>query len=341
MTMQGNTGEPSLLSKSYMIESLMSNRPSTNDRPRVLFMGMSGNFSRPSLLALLESGVDVCAVVLPSSVRDASQPAIRRLGPPAKARPMLPVLSSSLHTSIAHIAWERSIPLWEVQCMSDAETSEMYISYAPDACCVACFSLYIPRGILNIPRLGILNVHPSLLPANRGPDPLFWTLYNADQQTGVTIHLMDEGLDTGPIVAQERIVLPDGISYAELEARCAELGSRLLSRSLWELYRGTAHLMPQDESRSSYLPLPTRDDYIVPIAEWPARRVYNFVRGLATSEQPVTLLVDGLAVNVVDAISYSRKAIGGRIPPGSGEEQGERVKCKDGWVRILYKGNSS
>jgi methionyl-tRNA formyltransferase len=315
----------------------MSNKPSTNNRPRVLFMGMSGKFSRPPLLALLESGVDVCAVVLPSSARDSSQPAIRRLEPPAKARPMLPVLSSSLHTSIAHIAWERSIPLWEVQRMSDPETRAIYASYAPHACCVACFSLYIPPSILAIPRLGILNVHPSLLPANRGPDPLFWTLYNGDPQTGVTIHLMDEGLDTGPIIAQERIAVPGGIRYAELEARCADLGGKLLARSLWDLYRGTAHLTPQDESRSTYLPLPTAGDYVVPVAEWPARRVYNFVSGVATSEQPVTLLVDGQAVNVIDATSYSHENIDNAIPPFGDKEQGEWLKCLDGWVRILYK----
>jgi methionyl-tRNA formyltransferase len=285
-------------------------------------MGMSGNFSLPPLLALLEGGIEVCAVVLPARVRDASQPAMRRLDPPppAKPRTMLPVLSSSLHTSIAHIAWERSIPLWEVQRMSDAETQAVLTSYAPDACCVACFSLYIPRSILDIPRLGCLNVHPSLLPANRGPDPLFWTFRNGDRQTGVTIHLVDEGLDTGPIVAQERIDVPDGIRYAELEARCAELGGKLLARSIQALYRGSAHLDPQDESQSSYLPMPTGEDYVVPVAEWTARRVYNFVRGVASRAQPVTLLVDGSEVKVSDAVSYSHRdidadAMAGRIDP--------------------------
>ncbi|HEV2581384.1 MAG TPA: hypothetical protein VGT44_11085, partial [Ktedonobacteraceae bacterium] len=131
----------------------MSNITSTSHQPRVLFMGMSGNFSHPSLLALLESGIDVCAVVLPARVNDTSQPAIRRLEPPAKPRAMLPVLSSSLHIGIARIAWERAVPLWEAQRMSDPETSAVYASYAPDAFCVACFSLYIPRSILAIPPL--------------------------------------------------------------------------------------------------------------------------------------------------------------------------------------------
>lgn len=316
----------------------MSNAVRASDGPRVIFMGMTGNFSPPSLLELLESGVEVCAVVLPAGVKDASQPPIRRIVPPAKARAMLPVLSSSLYTSIARIAWEHSIPVWEVQRMTGAETHAVYSSYAADALCVACFSHYIPRGILDIPRLGCLNVHPSLLPANRGPDPLFWTFRIGDRETGVTIHLMDEGLDSGPIVAQEHISVPDGIRYAELEARCAELGGKLLARSLWELYRGSAHLTQQDESKSSYLPMPSGEDYIVPVEEWTARRVYNFVRGVASSEQPVTLTVDGRIINVVDAISYSREDIDAPDNLVSEAHTGEviRVKCDGGWVDVIY-----
>jgi len=315
----------------------MSNTVRASGRPRVIFMGMTGNFSHPPLLALLESGVEVCAVVLPAVVKDASQPAIRRIEPPAKARAMLPVLSSSLHTSIARIAWELSIPVWEVQRMSDVETHAVYSSYKADAFCVTCFSLYIPRGILDIPRLGCRNVHPSLLPANRGPDPLFWTFRNGDKETGVTIHLMDEGLDTGPIVAQEHMTVPDGIRYAELEARCAELGGKLLARSLWELYRGSVYLTQQDESKSSYLPMPSGEDYVVPVREWTARRVYNFVRGVASRERPVMLTVDGRVINGVNAISYSHEDIDALDNPVCEAHTGEviRVKCNGEWVDVI------
>ena len=315
----------------------MSNTVRASDGPRVIFMGMMGNFSHPPLLALLESGAEVCAVVLPAGVKDTSQPSIRRIEPPTKARTMLPVLSSSLYTSIARIAWERSIPVWEVRRMTDTETHTVYSSYEADAFCVACFSLYIPRGIMEIPRLGCLNVHPSLLPANRGPDPLFWTFRNGGRETGVTIHLMDEGLDTGPIVAQEHIAVPDGIRYAELEARCAELGGSLLARSLWELYRGSTHLTPQDESKSSYLPMPSGEDYVVPVEEWMARRVYNFVRGVASRDRPVMLTVDGRVINVVDAISYSHENIDDLDNPVSEARTGEviRVKCNAGWIDVI------
>ena len=287
----------------------MSNIDGTSPAPRALFLGMAGNFSPPALLALLESSVEVCAVVLPARDHLAAQPALRPLDKPLQARPMLPVLQSSLHNSIATIAWQSNIPVWEVAHMSAPETIALFTNYRPDIMCVACFSLYIPRAILAIPRLGCLNVHPSLLPANRGPDPLFWTFHEGHHETGVTIHLMDEGLDTGPIVAQQKISVPDGITYAQLEARCAALGGNLLAQSLWQLYQGNATLTPQDESKSSYLPLPAEKDYVVVAAEWEARRAYNFICGVASKGMPVTLITGGKSIQVTNIISYSHEDV--------------------------------
>src|SRR5207237_9669070 len=122
-----------------------------------------------------------------------------------------------------------------------------------------------------------------------------------------TCHLMDEGLDSGPIVAQERVEVPDGICYAQLEAQCAEAGGILLARSVWELYQGTAVPRPQDKSQSSYLPLPSSEDFVVPVAQWEARHVYNFIRGVASRGEPVQLLIDGQNVLVTDANSYSHE----------------------------------
>jgi len=309
--------------------------------PRALFLGMQGNFSHPPLRALLESGIEVCAIVIPARDQNLAQAAMRRLEPPPKTRSLLPVLHSSLHTSIAHIAWERGIPLWEVQRMSDPETLAVFAAYQPDVLCVACFSLYIPRSILDIPRLGCLNVHPSLLPANRGPDPLFWTFREGTQQTGVTIHLMDEGLDSGPIVAQEHVEVPNGIRYAQLEAQYAALGGKLLVRSVWELYQGTADPRPQDKSQSSYLPLPSSEDFVVPVAQWNARHVYNFIRGVASRGEPVQLLVDGQHMLVTDAISYSHRNTDN--DPKAITEKADRevsVKCRDEWIKVKLSGSN-
>jgi methionyl-tRNA formyltransferase len=326
-----------LCNEYYKIESPMSNTAQTARSPRVLFLGMQGNFSHPPLRALLEAGIEVCAVVVPapqSPMRD--QPAIQQREQPQTSRSMLPVLRSSLHASIVQLAWERQIRVWEVHRMSDPETGNVFAGYQPDFICVACFSKRIPRVILDIPRLGCLNVHPSLLPANRGPEPLFWMFREGVKHTGVTIHLMDEGMDTGPIVAQDDIEIPDGMSYAELEARSAELGGKLLARSIWDIYNGVAVPVVQDETKSSYHHFPSDDDFVVPVAEWSARHVYNFICGVASWGTPIILRVGNRSLLIERVISYSHKDIGDSNSEVFGQPGEEFwVECRDGSVKVL------
>jgi methionyl-tRNA formyltransferase len=312
----------------------MSNTVQTAHSPRILFLGMQGRFSYPPLLALLEAGIQVCAVVIPAEQSfGANLPAIRRREQPQPSRSMLPVLQSTIHTSILQLAWERHIPVWEVNRLSDPEAVRVLAAYQPDAICVACFSKRIPRAILDIPRFGCLNVHPSLLPANRGPEPLFWTFHEGDQQTGVTIHLMDEGMDSGPIVAQEVVEVPDGISYAQLEAQCAGTGGKLLAQSVWDLYNGAVVPVPQDESKSSYHAFPSDDDFVVPAEEWSARHVYNFICGIASWGIPITIRVGNKTVHVKNAISYSHEDIAVSDVYG---QPGDKfwVRCKQGSVLV-------
>jgi methionyl-tRNA formyltransferase len=306
----------------------MSNT-TASEHPRVLFLGMRGNFSPPPLLALLEHGIEVCAVVIPSQYPGPDQPAIQRLEQTSKSRSMLPLLNSSVHTSILQIATERQIPIWEVSHLSHQETGAVLSSYQPDAICVACFSLRIPHAILKIPRFGCLNVHPSLLPANRGPEPLFWTFREGLQQTGVTIHMMGEGMDTGDIVVQKAIEIPDGISYAQLEARCATLGGGLLARSVWDLYKGLATPVKQDETKTVHHPFPSVDDFVVNTAEWDAQHVYNFICGIASWGEPITLQVSNTSIRVKEAISYSHMSC-------AYSQLGEEfwIPCRVGSVRV-------
>jgi len=323
----------------YKKHCLMSNTAQTARSPRVLFLGMQGNFSHPPLRALLEAGIEVCAVVIPaaqSPMQD--QPAIRRREQPQTSRSMLPVLQSSLHASILQLAWKRQIPVWEVRRMNDPETINVFVRYQPDVICVACFSKRIPRVILDIPRFGCLNVHPSLLPANRGPEPLFWTFREGSQLTGVTIHLMEEDMDSGPILAQEVVDVPDGISYSQLEAQCAELGGKLLARSAWNLYKCVAVPVVQDESKRSYHGFPSDDDFVVPVLEWSARHVYNFICGVASWGTPITLRVGNRSVLVEKAISYSPKDMDYGDSDVNGQPgEGVWVRCKQGSVRVKGK----
>ncbi|HVB22555.1 MAG TPA: methionyl-tRNA formyltransferase [Ktedonobacteraceae bacterium] len=316
----------------------MSNGVPLERPPRVLFFGMQGNFSLPPLKALLEKGIHVCAVVIPVQWNSGdNQIAIRRKVPARMGHALLPLLHSPLHDTIIQLAEAQHIPVWEVARLSDPTTVETLQQYAPDMFCVACFSLYIPRVILDIPRYGCLNLHPSRLPANRGPDPLFWTLREGKHQTGVTVHCMDEGMDTGDIIAQTIIDIPDGMRYSQLEMQCAIQGGNLLAQAVWDIYTGLATSFPQEEAKSNYHPLPAHDDFVVQVNEWSARHVYNFVRGVATSVAPVILIVGNKTLYVRDATSYSHKFMT-KGDEGLVEREDELwIRCKVGWVAVVQQ----
>ena len=276
-----------ILSEYYKKQGLMSNETPSTHQPRVLFLGMQGKFSYAPLHALLEAGIQVCAVIIPIEQDfEVEPPAIQKHEQLSTSRSMLPVLNPSIHSSIVDLAKTRNIPVWKVRQLSSADTIKTLTTYQPDIICVACFSKRIPRDILDIPRFGCLNVHPSLLPANRGPEPIFWTFHEGSAQTGVTIHLIDEGLDAGAIVAQEVIEIPDGISYSDLEEQTAKLGGTLLVQSVRHVYNQDAIFQKQDELNSSYHPFPCDDDFVVPVAEWSSRHVYNFICGVASWGSP-------------------------------------------------------
>jgi len=242
-------------------------------------------------------------------------------------RPVLPLLDAS----VVELAWENNIPVWEVQHLSDALTISTLAAYEPDAICIACFSQRIPPAILELPRFGCLNVHPSLLPANRGPVPLFWTFREGAEQTGVSIHLVDEGMDSGDILAQEAIPVLDGISYAHLEMHCAVHGGELLAQTVWNLYRGLARRVVQEKSKSSYHTFPSTDDFVIHAGEWSARHVYNFICGIVEWGGPVKINSGSEFFEVRAAISYSHWNTE-NVPEEIG--QALLVQCKEGWVRV-------
>ena len=303
-------------------------------RPRVLFLGMQGDFSTPSLQALLTSNSDVCAVVVPTTpVPGRNLPAIRRREQPHSVRSALPLLS--VHPSIIDLAWTHHIPVWEVRSLSDTTVHETLAAYEPDILCVACFSQRIPRTIIDLPHLGCLNVHPSLLPLNRGPVPLFWTFRNGEHETGVTIHFLNETMDTGDILAQECIEVPDGISYAQLEMQCARTGGILLAHTTQNLYKKNVTRTPQEAQTSSYYSFPTDTDFIVYPEEWDAQHVYNFINGIGQWDTPVELHAGESIFFTRECISYSRRDTNNWSKDAPTENNLDvNIYCRDGVVKI-------
>jgi methionyl-tRNA formyltransferase len=308
----------------------------SNMRPRVLFFGMEGMFSATVLKGLLVHEVEICALVLPASpLMGKAAPPIRRSEAPPNRRTPLPLLSAT--PSLLQLAWNHQLPVWEVRKLSASETFNTLAAYQADLLCVACFSQRLPHALLDLPRLEALNVHPSLLPANRGPVPLFWTFREGHSVTGVTIHALEDTLDSGDIFAQVQLPVPDGISYHELEMQAAERGGELLAQTIFELFRGKATRTPQDESRKSYHSFPEPEDFLVYTEQWEARRVYNFIQGVGLWSGPVMLQAGADRFPVIRATSYSTQDVIEPSPKGEAviHRDGQTwVRSLDGWVQV-------
>ncbi len=289
--------------------------PARLDGLRVVFFGMGGVFSRLPLEALLRAGVDLRAVVTPAqpglALVDGDAP-FTRLEPPARhpARRALPLAGATPPArSLLDLAAERGAPLLSVARLADPATLDALAACAPDAICVACFTRRLPPALLRLPRLGCLNAHPSLLPDNRGPDPLFWTFHAGATVAGVTIHLMDDDLDTGPILVRSRVTLAEGETEEALELRLATLAGKLMTQALAGL-RGAALVpMPQNLAQPTTHPWPSAEDYTIPAAQWSAQRAYTFACGIIGRGQPITLVAsDGQRFHLAAPLGYDAHA---------------------------------
>jgi methionyl-tRNA formyltransferase len=274
-----------------------------SNRRRILFFGMHGAFSRAPLAALLTAGLDVRAVLVPGSAdahKDDGILPVRPLVPRPVLRSTLPLVTPFHQPSIVSQAWEREIPVLEVACERDPRALTALAAFEADVACVACWPRRMPPALLALFRAGCLNVHPSLLPTHRGPAPLFWTLRAGDSCAGVTVHLMDETLDGGDIVAQEAFPVPEGVTGATLETRSAEVGGRLLVSTLAD---GDIQCIRQSAGAGSYEPWPEPDDFVV-TPDRSARWAFNFLRGAGYWGGPLIVGAAGRRFTVSDALEY-------------------------------------
>ncbi len=272
---------------------------------------MNGAFSYPPLKTLLQTselrqkiGLEIVAVFLPAS----SAPSYKIDGPysilPVE-RPQsdLPLIQPYLSETIIHLAWANDIPVCLVRNMKEAAVIDFVNSLQPDIACVACFSHLIPAELLALPKHGFLNIHPSFLPDHRGPDPLFWIFRSGNQdRAGVTLHWMDEGLDTGDILSQRPISLPDGITGPEADILCATLGGKMLLEGLELIATGQAPRRPQPAG-GSYQPHPTTEAFTLDL-NWSARRAFNFMRGTAEWNHSYTLYIGSKILKLRNAESF-------------------------------------
>jgi methionyl-tRNA formyltransferase len=186
---------------------------------------------------------------------------------------------SVIKTPVRECADRWGIPVFSPVRVKRPEAVERLREEAPDLIVVAAFGQILSKEILDLPRLGCVNVHASLLPAYRGAAPIQWAVINGEEKSGVTIMQMDEGLDTGDILLQEEIPLVADETGESLYNKMAKLGGELLVKALPMIEQGTLTPVRQDDAASCYAPMLRKEMGNI---DWtmPAVKIERLVRGL-------------------------------------------------------------
>ena len=196
------------------------------------------------------------------------------------SRPDRPVGRSQILTSppIVETARRHEVEVLQPKNLKAPEVDSALAEIAADAAVVVAYGKLIPARLLEIPRYGFINLHPSLLPRHRGPSPIQWALVCGDRATGVTTMQLDEDMDTGPILLQKRISIEDRETAELLAPRLAALGADLIVRTLDELENGSLSAHPQPSDGANVTPMLRRNFAKV---DWsmPARQLINRLRG--------------------------------------------------------------
>lgn len=229
-------------------------------RERVVFFG-SGSFALPLVAALaVDPTLEIVAVVTAPD---------RPAGRGGRLR----------STPVAARAVELGLPRLQPERLRPPETVAALAALRPRLGILADYGRIVPASILDLPARGFLNVHPSLLPRHRGASPIAAAIIDADAATGVTIIRMDEGVDSGPIVASARLPLTGRESAPELETQLGELGAALLTKTTRAWLAGTLAAKPQDETAATFTrPLRREDGRLDPAR--PAAELERRVRAL-------------------------------------------------------------
>ena len=280
---------------------------------RIVFMG-TPDFAVPSLKALVEAGHEIRGVFTqPDKPKNRG---MKLQAPPVK-----------------EYALSVGLPVFQPAKLRDGEALGILKGLEPELIAVAAYGKILPVDILELPRLGCVNVHSSLLPKYRGAAPINWAILNGEDETGVTIMVMAEGMDTGDILAQRATPIRIDENAAQLFDRLAQMGAKLLVETVVGIEAGTVKAVPQDEGRASHAPMLSRE--LSPM-DWSrtARQLHDQVRGLYPWPAAVAS-VDGVRCKILRT-ALAEDA--GRQAPGTviqADKKGLRVACGDGALEIL------
>ncbi|MBI5887826.1 MAG: methionyl-tRNA formyltransferase [Deltaproteobacteria bacterium] len=285
---------------------------------RIIFMG-TPQFAVPSLEALIKAGHEVAAVIT------------RPDKPKGRGKAMEP-------PPVKLTAEAVGIKVLQPHGIKDAAILGELKAIAPDVIAVVAYGRMLPEALLDMPPMGCINVHASLLPKYRGAAPVNWAVINGDKETGVTTMLMDKGMDTGGILMEERLPIGEDDTAEELSERLSVIGAGLLVKTVELLSEGKIKATAQSEEAASCAPILKKEDGLINWAR-SAAEIKNLIRGVQPWPGAHTRLNAGLVkiyrgaiVQDPDNGAYPCAAPGTVIVASSGRIV---VKCGEGSLEII------
>lgn len=226
---------------------------------RVVFMG-TPQFAVNTLEMLAKRGHDIVGVV--------TQPD----RPQGRGKKLIP-------SPIKAKALELGLTIYQPEKVKDPQFIEVLNELQPEVIVVVAYGQILPRQILDLPPWGCINIHASLLPKYRGAAPIHWAIINGEKETGVTTMLMDTGLDTGPMLLKDSLIIDETMTTGALHDQLAVMGANLLVQTLDKLVKGQIVPKPQNNEESSYAPLLTKEHEKI---NWQLNKleIHNLVRGM-------------------------------------------------------------
>jgi len=226
----------------------------------IVFMG-TPDFAKASLQAIVEAGHTVKAVVT-----NPDKP---------KGRGMKMVASP-----VKEYAMEQQIEVWQPERVKQNEALlEKIRNVKPDVICVVAYGKILPKAVLEIPKLGCINVHGSLLPCYRGAAPIQWAVLNGETKTGITTMYMDEGMDTGDMILKREVPIGKEETTGELWEKLSILGGEVLVETLKKIEEKTAPRIPQP-AEFTMAPMLKKEMAKIDWEAQTAEQIHNLVRGL-------------------------------------------------------------
>ena len=233
---------------------------------------------------------------------------------------------------VKELALAHGIPVYQPTKLKNGEVARQLTEMGPDIIVVVAYGRILPKAILDVPPLGCVNVHGSLLPAYRGSAPIQWTVLNGEKEGGVTTIYMEEGLDCGDIILKSAVPVGENETSEELYDRLEALGAQCLSDTM-KLFEGgkRAPAVPQDGSKSSLAPMLEKSMGRLDFTK-SARQVHNWIRGMNSWPSAFTNY-NGKLLKIHRSLVEEREGVLGR--PGEVIDP-ERfvVACGEGSVRF-------